>query len=91
MTHDWATDPRPISDCLKDLGRRINGGRARGSHDALAGMLGVPKTTYRGWITGRTVQHERMLRLAMIEIERRASCTPTQTPAHPDNPEADRP
>ena len=71
--HDWTTDPRPISDCLKDLSRRINGGRTRGSRDALASMLGIPKTTYIGWLNGRPVPHERMLRLAMIEIERRAS------------------
>lgn len=74
MPHDWTTDPRPIADCLKDLGRRITGGRARGSQDAVVEMLGIPKTTYRGWLNGRPVPHEQMLRLAMVEIERRAKC-----------------
>lgn len=60
MMHDWETDPRPLSDCLKEWHK------AHGwTRDNAAAALAVPRSTYDGWCAGRTAPHEAMIRRLM--------------------------
>lgn len=71
--HDWTTDPRPLSECLKDFNRRINGGREYGARETGAHALGIKAATYAGLLAGRPTPYEATIRLAMVEAERRAA------------------
>lgn len=65
MTHDWEHDPRPLSECLAEWERALNGDRVTGARAAGARALRVPPTTYAGWRAGRLPQHEAMVRRLM--------------------------
>ncbi|MBN9242417.1 MAG: hypothetical protein J0I98_06455 [Mesorhizobium sp.] len=71
--HDWTADPRPLSDCLKDFNRIINGGRVSGARMAGQTALGIRSAdTYAALLkSGYSTPWEAVLRLAMVEAERR--------------------
>lgn len=69
--HDWTTDPRPLAECLKEFNRAVNGGRTGGSRVAGQKALGATPSTYTGWLAGRIATNETIIRLAMVEAERR--------------------
>lgn len=71
--HDWTQDTRPLAECLKDFNLRINGGREHKARVAGAASLGIPLTTYHGLMAGRPALYEPVIRLAMVEAERRAT------------------
>ena len=73
MTHDWTADPRPLAECLKDFGRRLNGGRDYRARQAGQAALGIRSAdTYAALLKGHQTPWEPALRLAMVEAERRA-------------------
>lgn len=69
--HDWPADPRPLPECLKDFNRRLTG-QGWGARDAGAQALGIKPSTYAGLLSGRPTPYETAIRLAMVEVERRA-------------------
>lgn len=72
--HDWTKDPRPLSECLKDFGRRLNGGAVKGSRDAARLAIGIESDgTYRNLLNGQSTPYDATIRLAMVEAERRAT------------------
>lgn len=73
MPYDWTTDPRPLADCLKEFGRRLNGGKIRGSREAGQAALAIRSArTYETLLEGRETPWEPTIRLAMVEAEKRA-------------------
>lgn len=71
--HDWTTDPRTLAECLKDFACRLNGGKLRGSRAKGQEALAIRSArTYETLMEGRETPWEPVIRLAMVEAERRA-------------------
>lgn len=70
--HDWTRDPRPLSACLKDFGRRLNRGAVKGAREAGRAALGIESEgTFRNLLDGKPTPYENTIRLAMVEADRR--------------------
>lgn len=71
--HDWTIDPRPLRECLREFGRRMNDGATRGSRDAGQAALHIRSAdTYAALLSTRyETPWEPVIRLAMVEAERR--------------------
>lgn len=68
--HNWETDPRPFTACLREWQVSINGGRDSGARPAAARELRTPLATYEGWASGRPCRHEAAIRRLMTLIDR---------------------
>ncbi len=69
--HDWTTDPRPLADCLKEFGQRMNDGKVRGSRDAGQKALAIRSArTYQKLMEGHQTPWEPTIRLAMNEAQK---------------------
>lgn len=73
---DYETDPRPLSECLREFGAALNGGRLYGSRRRIATELRTPEATVTHWLNGRGCEQERLVRRAMTMIAAAATPSP---------------
>ena len=65
---NYETDPRPLSDCLKDFPKLLNGGAIYGARAKAASALRVPDKNLQNWLDGRKCPYEASIRLLMTLI-----------------------
>lgn len=81
--HDYETDPRPLSLCLRDFAAAINGGKSYGARRVAAAALRIPETTLNGYFAGRPCVLEPAIRrlMTLAVRENNPACSLARHPA----------